>query len=640
MLGLGIVVLMVTAMPAWSVVNLSGPAVLDRSGETYVVTGDFSCAGTAFTIAAPGVTLDLGGHTIQYAMGSAQGHGVWIAPGWQSGTDKNATDAEIKNGTFTQHATSTARYCDAIYGNEVPNTAGPRIYGITFNTHTACSKGIHLKECGSGVQIYSCVFNVSNLTYEPDQEICEAVRLIDAYYGTATTPGVVRDNVINWASHGISVVGNSGRKAQYVQIYGNVIHHHAPADFARNCMGIILFAADHCLVHDNTIQTESGQGILIDGTGAGGADYNEIYDNNVDISENQAGDLHRVKGIFVRYGSDYNKIHGNTVICRSVLQNNIFPFVLGRVPNVELCYGNEVYNNTFTNLYNGAPCYSAALDVRDVGSGNYLHDNLLTSNNHAIELYESSHYPALISHNTLVKGPNPAANYAAIFMLSDSGSPAGPHAVRDSVLSGGAALSQAAYGEGGGSCDIEWTLTVKAQDGLGAAVAGAAVQIRDRYGALVAGGATAADGAFSAAVRQYTESSAGDTTYTPHTVTATKLGYSDGSATVTVDASKQVTITLPSSSTLSLTKSADRSSAAPGEVILYTITYRNDTSQTAYSAAITDAIPANTTYVAGSAKLNGVTIQPDPLQSGALVIPLGNVPAGEGGVVTFQVTVS
>ncbi|MGB2824147.1 MAG: hypothetical protein WBF17_24450, partial [Phycisphaerae bacterium] len=47
--------------------DLSGPAyVLDRPNATYLVTEDVAADSTAFNIAADGVTLDLGGHTVTY----------------------------------------------------------------------------------------------------------------------------------------------------------------------------------------------------------------------------------------------------------------------------------------------------------------------------------------------------------------------------------------------------------------------------------------------------------------------------------------------------------------------------------------------------------------------------------------------
>ena len=51
----------VPATPPPSAILLNGPATLSQPGATYLLTQDVTTAGTAFTITAPGVTLDLGG---------------------------------------------------------------------------------------------------------------------------------------------------------------------------------------------------------------------------------------------------------------------------------------------------------------------------------------------------------------------------------------------------------------------------------------------------------------------------------------------------------------------------------------------------------------------------------------------------
>jgi len=79
---------------------------------------------------------------------------------------------------------------------------------------------------------------------------------------------------------------------------------------------------------------------------------------------------------------------------------------------------------------------------------------------------------------------------------------------------------------------------------------------------------------------------------------------------------------------------------APGGIVTYTLTYTNSTGSTIYNANITDLIPASTTFVPGTAKLNGATISPDPVQDGALVISLGDLAAGASGTVQFQVRVN
>lgn len=64
-----------------------------------------------------------------------------------------------------------------------------------------------------------------------------------------------------------------------------------------------------------------------------------------------------------------------------------------------------------------------------------------------------------------------------------------------------------------------------------------------------------------------------------------------------------VTVTAP---IMTISKKADMSTADPGDVITYTITYRNDGTGKAGTVWVNDTIPADTTYVESSPKYNSV----------------------------------
>lgn len=70
-----------------------------------------------------------------------------------------------------------------------------------------------------------------------------------------------------------------------------------------------------------------------------------------------------------------------------------------------------------------------------------------------------------------------------------------------------------------------------------------------------------------------------------------------------------------------------------GDELVYTIHYYNDTDQTT-TVTVVDQIPAGTEYVDGSATLSG------ELVNGALTWVIENVPAGQGGIVSFKVKVT
>ncbi|GAA4107832.1 hypothetical protein GCM10022215_01100 [Nocardioides fonticola] len=83
---------------------------------------------------------------------------------------------------------------------------------------------------------------------------------------------------------------------------------------------------------------------------------------------------------------------------------------------------------------------------------------------------------------------------------------------------------------------------------------------------------------------------------------------------------------------LSITKTADKASAAPGDQVTYTLTARNDGPGVAKDVVITDALPAGVTYVAASESTCHVT-------SGVLSCLVGDLAAGEESTVDVQTTV-
>ena len=88
--------------------------------------------------------------------------------------------------------------------------------------------------------------------------------------------------------------------------------------------------------------------------------------------------------------------------------------------------------------------------------------------------------------------------------------------------------------------------------------------------------------------------------------------------------------------------------AVPNQTLTYTVTIPNTGTASATNVTLTDAIPAGTTYVAGSTTLNGVAVadrigQTMPFAQGGPVNspgePAGQVNAGEAATVQFQVRV-
>ncbi len=102
---------------------------------------------------------------------------------------------------------------------------------------------------------------------------------------------------------------------------------------------------------------------------------------------------------------------------------------------------------------------------------------------------------------------------------------------------------------------------------------------------------------------------------------------------------------------ISLSKSADKSSAPPGAAITYTITYQNIGDAPAYTLVFLDNVPAGTTYVTGSAQGAGTTIQyshdggvtwngSDAAPVTGVKWTLSPLAAGAGGTLGYKTTVN
>ena len=119
---------------------------------------------------------------------------------------------------------------------------------------------------------------------------------------------------------------------------------------------------------------------------------------------------------------------------------------------------------------------------------------------------------------------------------------------------------------------------------------------------------------------------------------------SQGDPTVTDTGTYTTTV---SKAVLAMQKTQDISNPKPGDIITYTIVYTNEGTATALNAVVvTDSIPANVTYVAGSITLND-TPQTDAsgddsgeFSANTVTVNVGNVAPSVSGTITFKVQVN
>ena len=97
---------------------------------------------------------------------------------------------------------------------------------------------------------------------------------------------------------------------------------------------------------------------------------------------------------------------------------------------------------------------------------------------------------------------------------------------------------------------------------------------------------------------------------------------------------------------MSLVKVADAPVPKPGMEIKYTITYANSGGGHALQFAVTDSIPAHTTYIPQSVKLNGAakTDESDgdeaTVTGGMITIQMGTVNPQISGSIEFRVRIN
>lgn len=154
-------------------------------------------------------------------------------------------------------------------------------------------------------------------------------------------------------------------------------------------------------------------------------------------------------------------------------------------------------------------------------------------------------------------------------------------------------------------------------------------------------GALPAEGTFPLLVVVDVPSGAADGASASFTVTGTSVF----NAAVSDTATDTVNVEAPN---LTITKSVDQATAAPGDTLTYTVVVTNAGTRNANAAVITDPVPGFTTFVSGSITLGGVSKTDaadldeadfNATTAGAVTVNLGVLTPGSTRTATFQVTV-
>lgn len=293
--------------------ELTGPATLNKAGESYRLAGDITASGTAFTISADNVTLDLGGHTVVYNTGSETSYGVWV-------TGNRAT---VKNGVIIQGSGGSSM--------------SPNIYisgGSEHDIHHLVLKVSGWKTSN----VWATRFNNSQIhhNYLEHHGTTDAQNGdgLDGMLIEASGGGVqIYDNIIVSSHYPVNCryFGNNPSN-----IYNNLIQPERVGG-VKNPYGIALIKSRLVHVYNNQIVSDSARGIILDGWAQGaliGSDHNVIENNRIDVQYSSAANggwysENNVYGIRDRYSSGYNTFQNNTVMVDSDLGGRVWGFYIG-----------------------------------------------------------------------------------------------------------------------------------------------------------------------------------------------------------------------------------------------------------------------------------------------------------------------
>ncbi len=526
--------------------DLSGPPyILDQEGATYVVTQDLVVPGTAFEIAAPGITLDLGGHRIVY---NSQPHPGGISDprddayyGVKTRRYAGVKDIKILNGILEQGPGNDASVGSIGFNPIYISSAGGRGTEIAFVTAIYSGpqvSGIFIDWPGDEP------YNIHhNITLDRGTEVLNrhgaGVRgiLIYDYRGT---PGVrnatVHHNLVKRSRHA-GLTGNVLYNNEvYIDSYDTNAYAIAPLDF-REGHGYEAF--------NNRV---FGTGYHVVGFAWGNNLH--IYNNFVHLQGVEPTNRSEESGTHASViGMRLTQYNGSTHPYEDNLYENNVIAIYGRegttlVRGVQFMSDPNVKNLRFRNnivkviIQDESSPRAAAAIVAEGGNGCednppviYEH-NTLISNIANVQIGDSygnaacNHY---FLENTFIADEGTLHPDYATFKYGfwDSSAPQRNTVVRDAVLQGAASLDSVRFQNDEQDLRVEWTLTIRVLDAYNRPVADASVLIKEIPTGNIERGRTDANGTYTTPLVQYVARQSGKTEHTPHWLLISDGDWSD-----------------------------------------------------------------------------------------------------------------
>ncbi|OGI43762.1 MAG: hypothetical protein A2150_07755 [Candidatus Muproteobacteria bacterium RBG_16_64_11] len=289
---------------------------MNQAGETYVLTQDISAPGTAFTIAASDVILDLGGHTVAYntAPSSVPVYGVYV--------NVLRSRVTVRNGTLLQGAGGSARSPAVfIYGGTA--TGGHELHHLVIGVRGDQTHGIDAGFAGYTFNNSKIHHSYVQVTGGVPADCSSGGPAGISLQASASGGAQVHDNIVVESHVGISAAGvGSESGSNPSRIHRNLIQHRRRAG-CKGPYGIGVQGISHGVEVDaNQIVSDDGRGIIVAGWGQGsaaGASGNSVHDNRIDVgySTLATGGFYpenSVYGIRDRYHAGDNRFENNVVL--------------------------------------------------------------------------------------------------------------------------------------------------------------------------------------------------------------------------------------------------------------------------------------------------------------------------------------
>ncbi len=545
--------------------DLSGPAyVLDRPNTTYLVTKDIAADSTAFNIAADGVTLDLGGHTVTYdaKAGAADPTADERRYGWHAAqrpcgirTADGRRRIRIVNGRVRQGAgrgTSKPSGYNPIFLRRPRET---EVAGMTIEWSGSQVTGLMVNNAYSGVEVHH------NVLTDMGTKLYNRHRGLDAIAFQ-----IGRENDKTARCHH-NLIKRTRHRGVLATANCDVHHNEIYLDsYATNSYGVMYYdnrGARKLTIHHNRIFGTGFHPIGI-GSGQGWSDV-EVRANYIQMQGTSqqwrwrggagGGDpgaaegaaIYPVNGIRLQDARS-NIVHSDNVVVVKGSGESCVMRGLWLVPEERAGEGIVFRNNRVKLLAQdgkaGGYAISAGGTTRTQSIATItLEGNRVASNLVNVQFgdnYSCGGKYRFVSNTFARLGGD--ARYRT-FRLGWKGwkYETFGHVLIDSKFEGGAGYGSVSFdgaGRGRYGFSVAWRLLIHTDPG-------AAVTIADRTGAEVFTGTAGPDGKAAAVLVQHTYRRSGKTPHTPHTVTVSAGGRAT-TQEVVMNANREVRIS-PSS---------------------------------------------------------------------------------------------